>query len=212
MAHYSLVYFGAPGGGQAARVALAAVGAKWDNQYVDQTTWPQVKASGRAPFGQVPFLEVSEVNGEKWNLAQGNSIIRFIAKRHGHGGANDREEALSDSLLERLSDFKSAASAAAPYTDPERPQKMQHWLDQNWAAYNAQLDAFLAKSAGPFLVGAKFTPADIAWYSLVQFNLLGSGAKVTLSPHVQKWHAAFEAVPTVKEFLIDAAKNPAAKK
>jgi hypothetical protein len=28
MAHYTLVYFGVPGGGQAARVALAAVGAK----------------------------------------------------------------------------------------------------------------------------------------------------------------------------------------
>jgi glutathione S-transferase len=178
---------------------------------VDQTTWPQVKASGRAPFGQVPFLEVVEADGSKWSLAQGNAIIRFISKRHGHGGANDREEAVSDSLLERLLDFRSTLGAAAPWSDPERAQKTQKWLDEHWAVYNAQLDSFLAKG-GPFLVGAKFTAADIAWYSLITFNLLGSGAKLNLSPHLQKWHATFEALPTVKEFLADASKNPAAKK
>jgi glutathione S-transferase len=156
-------------------------------------------------------LEVTEPNGDKWTLAQGNAIIRFIAKRHGHGGANDREEALSDSLLERLIDFRSALGTAAPYMDPARVEKMQKWLDEHWAGYNAQLDSFLAKS-GHFLVGANFTAADIAWYSLITFNLLGSGVKLHLSPQVQKWHAAFEAVPAVKEFLGDAAKNPAAKK
>jgi glutathione S-transferase len=152
-----------------------------------------------------------EADGQKWTLAQGNAIIRFIAKQHGHGGANSREEAVSDSLLERLLDFRSALGAAAPYSDPERAHKTQKWLDEHWATYNAQLDSFLAKG-GPFLVGANFTAADIAWYSFITFNILGSGAKVNLSPHVQKWHATFEALPTVQAFLVDAAKNPAAKK
>ncbi len=84
-------------------------------------------------------------------------------------------------------------------------------MDANWQGYNEQLDTFLAKG-GPFLVGAKFTAADIAWYSLITFNALGAGANLNLSPAVQKWIHAFEALPTVKEFLIDAAKNPAARK
>ncbi len=184
-----------------------------DNTYVNGETWPALKASGEAPYGQVPYLRVTEADGTKWVLAQGNSIVRFISKRYGHGGANDREEAVADSLIERQMDFRSALGAAAPYTDPERVPKAQKFLDANWAGYSGQLDKFLAANTtgSGFLVGAKFTGADIIWYSTIVYNLQPLGLKFELSAAQQKFVHAVEAVPGVAAFIKDAAKNPGAK-
>lgn len=62
-------------------------------------------------------------------------------------------------------DLRNAFGKAAPYGDPERTSKGQAWYDSEFAAYNKQLDSFLAASKGPFFGGAKFSAADVLWFS-----------------------------------------------
>ena len=209
-AHFSLFYFPLTANGHASRVALAAVGAKWDNAVVQFADWPAVKASGRAPYGQMPFLEVAEESGHKWTLAESHTIVRYICSIFGHGGETPADSAVIDSLTERYSDLRSALSQAAPFGDAERAKKAQTWFDANWATYSAQLDSRFAAADSGFLVGKKFSAADIIWYAGIR-NSEGMGVKIALSERQQRFLAAIEAIPNVALFLKDAAKNPGAK-
>ena len=130
-------YFPIPGAAQPIRLALAATGASWENDAVPFADWPAKKASGIAPFGQMPLLTVREADGRSWTLAQSHAIVRFILRRAGHAGAGEHEEATADSLVERQVDFRSQLSTAAPWQDAERNAKAQAWLDANLAAFVA---------------------------------------------------------------------------
>ena len=163
MATFTLTYFPLAGNGQASRFALAAVGANWKNNLVEKTQWPAVKASGAAPFGQLPFLEVHEANGETWKIAESHSLVRFICSRFHKVAASERENALADSLIERLYDMRNALSKAAPFGDPERLAKSQAWFDAEFPAFNQQLDKYLEASKGPYFFGNTFTAADVLW-------------------------------------------------
>ena len=227
MAHYTLVRFGAlpkkaplfffsdsfffffcqtyfpfHGAAQPIRLALAATGVSWENETVSQADWPAKKQSGVAPFGQMPLLTVREADGSTWTLAQSHAIVRFVLRRAGHAGANEREEATADSLVERSVDFRTQLATAAPWQDAERNAKAQVWLDAHLAGFVAQLDSFLAanKSGSHFLVGAKFTAADLVWYNSLSFLSIVYQAKIHLSDHVKAFQAAVEAIPGVAAF------------
>merc|ERR1712137_352648 len=155
---------GMPGNAQAGRIALAAAGVEWDNEFVNQETWPGVKTSGRPPFGQAPFLDIEEKDGSKWSIAQSHTITRYVCNRYG-AKRSDQEAAIIDSLTERAADMKSSFSAAVPWSKPAEEKKAlaQKWVDENFATFSANLDKFLGenKTGSGFLVGATYSAADI---------------------------------------------------
>ena len=180
-------------------------------QYVNGETWPGVKASGRAPFGQAPFLEVTEADGSKWTLAQGHSIVRYILKAAGHGGSSARDEAIIDSLTERAMDYRARYGAAVPYTlgADEKKAKGQAWADEHWKSFSDNLDAFLAKSGSGFLVGSAVSAADVLWYTYLK-ALEATGVVLPLSDHLKKFFQTFEAQEKFKAFASAAYEiNPA---
>lgn len=64
---------------------LAAAGAQWQNHYLDSDTWPALKSSGLAPFGQLPILEVRRGDGATYVLAESHAIVRHVAREFGFG-------------------------------------------------------------------------------------------------------------------------------
>jgi hypothetical protein len=66
------------GNAQGCRLALAAANAKWSNHYVDKDTWPAVKASGLAPFGQCPFVHIQHPDGSSYVLAESHAVRMFV--------------------------------------------------------------------------------------------------------------------------------------
>jgi glutathione S-transferase len=151
--------------------------------------------------GLPKFLEVTEKDGSKWTLAQGHSIVRYILKSAGHGGADAREEALIDSLCERAMDFRARLGAAVPYTlgAEEKKVKGQEWADANWATFGGNLDSFLAKSGSNFLVGSKLSAADVLFYAYIG-ALQSTGVKLALSEAQSKFLANIDGLENIKKF------------
>lgn len=205
MAHFTLHYFPLAGNGHGPRLALAAVGANWKNDFITFDQWPAKKPS--TPFGQLPVLEITEASGKSWQLAETHAIVRFIFRRF-RPGVSEEDFALIDSLVERVYDLRIAFGKAAPFGDPERASKGQSFYDAEWATYNKQLDAVLARSTGPFLVGSQVSAADIVWFANLA-NAQALGIKVNISQPLQKALDAVAAIPGVAEFLKDKTKNPA---
>jgi glutathione S-transferase len=126
---------------------------------------------------------------------------------------------------------RQAFQKAAPFNDPARAEKValslvflidltffgcnkqaQAFVDSEWASYNKELDTFIASSGGPFLTGSHVSAADVLFYAGLYVWRESIGAKVKLSDPLQKLFHAFESIPGVAAFLIDAARNPAVKK
>jgi hypothetical protein len=128
MSKYNIIYFPSAGNAQAGRIALAAGNADWTNEFVTQATWGGVKGSGRAPFGQAPFLEVTEADGSKFTIAQGHAITRFVASRLGKE-RSAKDNAIIDSLTERAAELKSSFGGAVHYALPadEKAVKTAAW-------------------------------------------------------------------------------------
>lgn len=197
-----------PNPNKASRIALSLAGANWTDHRIARDQWPALKTSGRAPFGQMPFVEITEANGDKWALAQGHSIVREVWARFLAGKSDHKANAIADSLVERLVDVKTSFGKHAPYTLPaeERHAKSAEWVAAEWPAISAQLDRFLGVANTGFLVGAHVSVADIVWYTFIKYFF----GTLPLSDAQKRFVAHFEAQPAVQAFLHDATKNPAA--
>ena len=75
MAQYKLNYGNARGRGELIRYVFVAGGQEFTDVRFDFAEWPTHKP--RAPFGQMPFLEVTE-GGKTITIAQSVSIGEFV--------------------------------------------------------------------------------------------------------------------------------------
>jgi glutathione S-transferase len=191
-------------------IRLSAAGAHWENHFVDSDTWPALKGTGLAPFGQVPILEVRLGEGAAYVLAESHAIVRHIAREFGFDGANEYERSVSDMLMERLSDLRVSISKVF-YPEAERKTRVAEWVAKEWPLFSAELDRFIARNASSFLVGPSFTACDIAWYAM--FSLLesfGLPRSAVVSAKQVHFLAAMESIPGIAAFL-KSEKNPARK-
>ena len=78
MAKPKLTYFDFPGGrGEDSRIALHIAGVDFEDDRVKFADWAALKPS--TPFGSIPVLTIEG----KGQLAQSNTILRFIGANHG---------------------------------------------------------------------------------------------------------------------------------
>ena len=76
MAQYTLFYGNARGRGEVIRLVFAAGGQEFDDKRFEFADWPSFKP--KAPFGQMPFLEVTE-GGKTTTVAQSVSIGNLLS-------------------------------------------------------------------------------------------------------------------------------------
>ncbi|CAO3608828.1 unnamed protein product [Cunninghamella echinulata] len=76
MVKYELVYFHDGGRGSPIRDILNFVGADWKETNPE---WPSQKSE--TPYGYLPYLNITEDNGETWTLAEAIVIELYLAKK-----------------------------------------------------------------------------------------------------------------------------------
>ena len=93
MVEYKLHYFDLRGLGELARLVFAAAGKKFEDVRIPMDKWPEWKP--KAPFGQVPYLEVID-GSNKLTLSQSKAIARYLSRKYGLAGKTEQESALID--------------------------------------------------------------------------------------------------------------------
>jgi glutathione S-transferase len=105
---YRLVYFPLKGRGEVSRILFILTGQEFEDVRVEFGDWPKIKSE--MPMRQLPVLQIYE-NGRMLELAQSNSIERFLANRFGLMGKDDVERARIDMINEQVVDMRNMLHA-----------------------------------------------------------------------------------------------------
>jgi glutathione S-transferase len=176
---YKLTYFDARGAAELARVVLVVGGAPWEDVRYPismQGGKPSVpefqkaKESGALAInmGRVPLLDLDD----GFSIGQSRAIERFLARRHGLYGEDEREQASIDAIVEHTRDIKEAFGRAVPPFGPESDEKAAKrdaWYEQALADWLGRLERALpAGGAAGRAVGARPSLADLAIWQLLR--------------------------------------------
>lgn len=143
--------------------------------------------TGKLPFGQLPLYEEPGLT-----LVQSGAIIRYLAKKHGFMGSNDREAALVDQAAEGIRDVYEHLIQVI-FNTPEELQKAKEKFAAEFLP--AQLGHFtklLEKNGNNnFLVGRHLSYADLGlWMTLRGVVKLVEGSSQVVDSY-----------PAIKAFL-----------
>lgn len=126
---FQVYYFPIQGRAEPIRLLLALAGADWDNKFPtvgctpasgDRRTarsgsltclrqdWPSEKAG--TPMGQLPVLIEKSADGSDTVIPQSHTIMRYVARKFGFDGSNDRERTSLDAIYESFGTGDGATS------------------------------------------------------------------------------------------------------
>jgi len=163
----SLYYFKGRGLADQARWMLAYTGVSFAGRVIDKRARFLKLAEVQLPFGQLPLLQIDGLE-----LAQSQTIIRYLAKRAGLQGATPKDEVVCDMIAETVRDLITlvAGTPFARRRGPEELEKHMKLLKEKWQARASRLEIGIKANGGQFLVGKTVTYADVlvahclTWY------------------------------------------------
>lgn len=155
-----LTYFDAPGRAESVRVALSLAGLPFEDARVDFGGFMALKAAGGLPLGSVPVLEVDGVA-----MTQTGAMLRYVARL----GAPELYPTdpmaafVVDSALDTFNDTLSNALLPSLF---ERDAAKKLAMRADFVAGPMghafrYVEGLIARSGGPFLVGAELSIADL---------------------------------------------------
>eukprot|EP00123_Amoebidium_parasiticum_P007457 comp18135_c0_seq1/m.18864 comp18135_c0_seq1/g.18864 ORF comp18135_c0_seq1/g.18864 comp18135_c0_seq1/m.18864 type:complete len:205 (-) comp18135_c0_seq1:268-882(-) len=201
MVKYELHYYAAQGRVEPIRLALAAVGAEFENVVPD---WPADKEK-YPPFNQLPVLvEIKESSEgvEKKHIPQFTAIVNHIARKYGLYGENEEERTMVDVVGEAVRDMFQWFIDAW-YLEPDaQKEKMRMFNDEYLPKQLVIFEKMISASGTWHVVGCTLTMADIL---LVGF-FTGPYIRTPKTEGVQKLIENVEAIPSVREYLISSKR------
>ncbi|XP_059179298.1 glutathione S-transferase 1-like [Physella acuta] len=164
MAHSTLklFYFDTEGRAEVARIILAAAGKTFQDIRCNEDDWLQQKT--RAPYGQVPVLEVDGVA-----FAQSLAINAFLAREFGFYGNTNLENFKIDEIVHLVNDFMTAATKVLFLTPNQEEQASgtRELKEETGPRMLGFLEKFLRSSGSGYFVGDRLTLADICVLDIV---------------------------------------------
>lgn len=172
MTRPKLTYFDAPvSRGEECRLALHLAGVDFEDNRISQAAWPALKDS--TPYGTLPVLELP---GHE-PIAQSNSILALIGRRHGLHPADDFEAARHEAMMQHVEDLRLTVRPTLSMVDPERKTAREALVAGFLPAWGKAAERNLG--AGPFFAGDKLHVVDIKLFVAVRWL---SGGKVDHVP------------------------------
>ncbi|XP_078384006.1 glutathione S-transferase-like [Oculina patagonica] len=168
MSGYKYYYFNVRAKGEIGRLAFAAANIEFEDIRLNDEEWANEKASGRPPFGQVPFI----VTPEGKVLSQSCAIMKFICKKAGLSPTDSFDEAFADMINDGAVDLRNAVVKFHFEKDEAKKEELKkEFFDTTLPTRLEKFDALLK---GPFFLGDKLTYADITFFDVFN-NFLGLG-------------------------------------
>ncbi|XP_031572873.1 hematopoietic prostaglandin D synthase-like isoform X2 [Actinia tenebrosa] len=211
MANYNLVYFDLRGRGESIRMVLAFTGVKYTEERVTMEGWPEIKSSGRCPFGQLPLLELG--NGRV--ISQSVAILRFLALENGVAPDNAYERARADMIVDSVKDMEDKMAMLYWEKDEQRKAQLNTSIyDDNLPKLMGFLTKILEGNNGGkgYLVGNKISYADINVFGF--FNGYLGGGKLEVPEQIKAFPLLVDLYnrvmnePKILEYLKNRKPNP----
>ncbi|XP_073444322.1 glutathione S-transferase P 2-like [Dendrobates tinctorius] len=166
MSGFTLTYFPIRGRAEAIRLLLADQGASWTDDEVQMQDW----AAGirdlkkNAVFGQIPRFQDGD-----FVLYQSCTILRYLARKYGISGSNEKEIAIIEMINDGVEDLRMKYYMFL-FLEKE-PNKEKFLADL--ATQLGYFERILSKNSNgsKFLVGDKISYADYNLLDTLQCNL-----------------------------------------
>jgi len=189
---WTLSYFPVYGRGEAIRLAFAFAKVPLEDVVVTGAELPELKATGKLPFGQLPVLEY---NGEV--LAQSIAILRFVSQKFGLYPTDPKQAYVVEAVVDQRQDvWAKAVKLFFIKDEAEKKKGLEDFYAGDLVANLKLIEAFYKKntSGSGYFVGDKMSMADIA---LIDFytNIITHPLRKELG------QAAIEQVPELKTYL-----------
>jgi glutathione S-transferase len=163
MARLKLLYFDIDGGrGEPARLALHIGGVAFEDQRVVFSDWPAIKP--QMPYQALPVLEI---DGRQ--LAQSNSINRFVGKLTGLYPKDPWQAALCDEIMDVVEDStRLLAATFGIKNDDEKKAARQALVDGPLRLSLQQMQTRLEQSGGEYFADNRLTVADLKVFAWIK--------------------------------------------
>lgn len=200
-----LHYFPLRGRGDVIRIALSYAKVEWEEVAVNRD---EMKANRDLyPFGQCPRY----VDGDM-DLVQSNTILRYIATKHGLMGNSEKDHWAVDMVLEGVESLRSkylvliyqnqlAEDAKATYFTTHLDKTTSEV--KNGGAHAVFFSKLLSKSSTGWIAGtAGPSMADLAVYDILDLHLrIFKDEMARDYPDLVAFHDKVAGLPGVKDFL-----------
>jgi len=161
------------------------------------------KASGKAPFGQVPIMEV---DGKV--IAQTGAIARYCGKQGGfYPRDDDFAAAKIDEIIDTATDITVAVGRTFRMEAKEKEEARKELATVTLPKYLTALEKMMTENGSTgFYVGSKMTIADIAMWRLFGWLSGGivDGIPTTLLDSTPQVHTNFKTTdqhPEIKQWM-----------
>ena len=108
-----LTYFDIGGRAESIRLAFCYGGIEFEDYRVPREEWPKAKPS--APWGTIPFLDVSE-----GRIGQSAAILRYVGRKAGLYPKDDFDAARVDDIGDGIEDIIKKIAPGVSEPDPEK--------------------------------------------------------------------------------------------
>ena len=177
-------------------LALEHSGCEYEAEVHTFDTWPEKKASGDCPLGQLPILVTDDVG----TIAQTCAIISYIGKKNNAEGKDLKEKVISDTVFGVAEDLWNDLSAKQP-TVLVKEKTTKEAVAQMW---NEGIPNKLKAAEGYIAGDDKFTESGVTVGELTFFASLHQ--IVVLRENV------LDATPKLKAFYKRVLALPATQK
>ncbi|XP_063814617.1 glutathione S-transferase P 1-like [Pseudophryne corroboree] len=166
MTGYTLTYFPIRGRGEPIRLLLADNGVSWKDDEVQMQDWQagKVELKKTAIFGQMPRFQDGD-----FAIYQSNAILRYLGRKHGLNGSNEKESTKIDMINDGVEDLRQKYYRFL-FTDNEE-NKDKYLQDLN--TFLGYFEKILSENSkgSKYLVGDKISYADYNLLDTLQCNL-----------------------------------------
>lgn len=201
MTSAKLTYFRGRGRAETTRWMLAATDIAFDNIAIDTPEeLSALRASGKLPFDQMPLLEIDGLN-----LSQSSAMIRYLARRGGLYGRDDRDAMWCDMIAGVAADFAETAIQA-----PFKPSAAVAIADMEarFAKFGPRFEARIVAQSSGFCASDRMTFADVVLAEALSAYLEWCPAILTDTPHLERLHRTVIDNPGIAGYLASDRRYP----
>ncbi|XP_028919559.2 glutathione S-transferase A4-like [Ornithorhynchus anatinus] len=192
-----LIYFKGRGRMESIRWLLAAAGVEFEEEFLEtREQYEKLLKDGVLLFDQVPLVEM---DGMK--LTQTRAILSYLATKYNLYGKDPKEAALINMYTDGTMDLMTMLIFHAFKPPSEKEKDLGSILDKAQTRYFPAFEKILKGHGQDFLVGNKFSWADIQLIEAILMLEEKNPAVLSTFPLLQAFKTRVSNIPTIKKFL-----------